>query len=822
MAATTYTVKKGDTLSRIAKTYNTTVNELVKLNNIKNANFIVVGQVLKLSASASGGTTTTTKTNSNMATINVFGLQSDTDRTLYATWSWSKSNTENYEVFWEYDTGDSVWFKGDKSTTEDQQSIYNGPSNAKRVRFRIRPIAKTRKVNGKDTAYWTASWSTAKLYSFSSNPPTKPSAPNVTIDKYTLKATLDNLDVNGKEIQFQIYENDTTLFNTGKATITTTNSVTYTCTVKAGSSYKVRCRACRDKLYSDWSEYTANASTIPATPGDITVCRANSETSVYLEWPAVKTATSYTIEYATKLEYFDKTDQATTSSGIESTSFEKTGLETGEEYFFRVRAANDQGESGWSGIKSVSIGKKPAAPTTWSSTTTVVTGEPLNLYWVHNSGDNSSQTYGELELIVNGITETYTIKNSEDEELKDKTSVYAFDTSTYIEGTKIEWRVRTAGITKEYGDWSIQRTVDVYAPATLEMTVKDSNGNAVDTLTSFPLYISALAGPNTQMPLSYSVSIISNETYETVDALGNTKVIKNGDAVYSKYFDTSDPLLLELLPNHVDLENNVEYTVKCKVSMNSGLNAEQSSNFTVAWTDEEYQPNAEIGFDPETISTSIRPYCEDEEGNIIDGITLSVYRREYDGTFTELATNLTNSDSTFLTDPHPALDLARYRIVAISDTTGAVSYYDVPGYPIGETAVIIQWDEQWTMFDTTNEDSMAEPNWSGSLLRLPYNIDVSDSHKVDNTLVKYIGRQYPVSYHGTQIETSSSWKVEIDKNDKETLYAIRRLAIWNGDVYVREPSGTGYWATIEVSYNQNHCEVTVPISFSITRVDGGV
>lgn len=44
----TYTVKRGDTLSKIAKKYKTTVKELVVKNNIKNKNKIYVGQVLKL------------------------------------------------------------------------------------------------------------------------------------------------------------------------------------------------------------------------------------------------------------------------------------------------------------------------------------------------------------------------------------------------------------------------------------------------------------------------------------------------------------------------------------------------------------------------------------------------------------------------------------------------------------------------------------------------------------------------------------------------------------------------------------------------------
>ena len=42
----TYTVVKGDNLTKIAKRYNTTVEELVKLNNIKDKNLIYVGQQL--------------------------------------------------------------------------------------------------------------------------------------------------------------------------------------------------------------------------------------------------------------------------------------------------------------------------------------------------------------------------------------------------------------------------------------------------------------------------------------------------------------------------------------------------------------------------------------------------------------------------------------------------------------------------------------------------------------------------------------------------------------------------------------------------------
>mgnify|MGYP001432913291 CR=1 FL=1 len=47
-----YTVKKGDTLSHIAKRYGTTVSKLAKLNGIKNPDKIYVGQKIKLTGSA--------------------------------------------------------------------------------------------------------------------------------------------------------------------------------------------------------------------------------------------------------------------------------------------------------------------------------------------------------------------------------------------------------------------------------------------------------------------------------------------------------------------------------------------------------------------------------------------------------------------------------------------------------------------------------------------------------------------------------------------------------------------------------------------------
>lgn len=891
MATKYHIVKKGDLPSPICKKYGISLSQLVKLNHLKKNRYgnylIYVGQKLIIS----GKTTTSHSTpgkkpstkKSNCPKIIHFGLQSDTDSTVFATWEWSRSNTDKYKVVWNYHTGDGVWFIGEEKEITAEQSTYNAPSNAEKVRFKVKAISKKHKVNKKEVSYWTADYTDWKTYDFDNNPPKMPPVPTVKIEKYTLTASLTNLDdINATEIEFQVIKDNSKTYKTGVVKIKKW-AASFSCTIEAGHSYTVRARSKRNKSYSGYSDYSDGAKTIPSTPASITSIKALSETSVQIEWDNVTNATKCEVQYTTKKIYFDSSSEVKSITVESKTHAEITGLESGQEYFFRVRATNEQGESGWSEIVSITIGKAPAAPTTWASTTTAIVGEKVILYWVHNSEDGSSQTTAELELIIGDTTETHTITNTTEESEKDKTSQYSLSTFTYTEGTTIKWKVRTAGITGVYGDWSTQRVIDIYAPPTLSLSITDNAGTSLAVLESFPFYINGVTGPATQTPIGYHVTITSTETYSTVDEIGNVKMISAGDDVYSQFYDISENLALEISAHSVDLENGITYKVTVVASMNSGLTVEESAEFEVAWTDEQYTPNAEISIDEETLCAYIHPYCdyypmvyykvelstttgtyvqtseiitetiegtsvdeaftengdvvyygtlssgtgvyfcevESEVSELVDGITLSVYRREFDGSFVEIGTGILNASNTFVTDPHPALDLARYRIVAISDTTGAVSYTDIPGVIVGETAVIIQWDEAWTEFDTTNEDEMEQPAWAGSMLKLPYNIDVSDSNESDVTLVEYIGRKRPVSYYGTQLGSTSSWKVDVAKEDKDTLYALRRLAVWMDDVYVREPSGSGYWAYIKVSFSQEHCNLVIPVTLDITRVDGG-
>ena len=112
------------------------------------------------------------------------GLQNNTERTVYATWTWNGKYTQEYSVLWKYATGNGIWFIGNETTTTSKQSVWTAPSNATTVSVYIKPISKTYKRNNKDVHYWTCVWSTVAKYVLKvATKPEKPSAPKNTIVK---------------------------------------------------------------------------------------------------------------------------------------------------------------------------------------------------------------------------------------------------------------------------------------------------------------------------------------------------------------------------------------------------------------------------------------------------------------------------------------------------------------------------------------------------------------------------------------------------------------------------------------------------------------
>lgn len=782
-------------------------------------------------------------------TINWFALDAGTTRSMFCTWTFDRANTKNYEVKWEYDTGAGGWRIGTQGTTTDKQAGYSAPENAKKVRVSITPKSDN----------WSDGQTTSREYDFSNNPPELPPSPSFEIDEtdvMTIELTNIQDTINADSIEFAIYQDDTFKYRTGTATINQeARYCKFTTTVDPGHKYKVRCRAVRGTIYSGWTDYTDNELSTPVAPSDITTLRSQKiseqqavQYAVFVEWPDVPSAKNYLVEWAINIEYFD-TGEASSQTTEESTGprLLVTGIELGHEYFFRVASINEKGKSkNYTPIKSVKLGTRPAAPTTYSNVNSCILGEDLKLYWIHNSTDGSIETTARIHFTIIDsahpeLKPTEIIKvipNNRPEEDKTKTSVYVINTddpewATVGEGYIIKWKVQTAGVIAEYSEWSVEREVNVYAPPVLSLDVLDNHSNSIEEINNFPFYISILSEPPAQTPISYYIEVVALQAYQTVDEVGKVKMVSIGDKVYQKYYDPQDNpwrFLLEMTPGNIDLENNIQYAINVTVSLNSGLSASSTKTISVYFDEVFYDVFAEVIINKDTYEASIHPYCNqynEVEGEIVASLvkncTLAVYRKEYDGTFTLIESGIANEENLFVTDPHPSLDYARYRVVATMNDTGTISYADIPPVEYKESAIIIQWAEEWSSFNSDNEGSgVVEPAWSGSLLKLPYNIAISENNNMDVSLVNYVGRKRPVSYYGTHLGETATWNVEIPKDDKETLYAIRRLSIWAGDVYVREPSGTGYWANVSVSYSIKYSDLVIPVTISITRVEGGI
>lgn len=881
--AKTYTVKWGDTLWDIAIDNNTSYQTLAKINGLpivkKNGQdyvYLTVGQVIKLDDDGSTAAKVTTK----QVKIRNFGLISGSQTEVYVTWAWDRTNTKEYQVVWEQYIPGRGWSEGSNSTTAYKNSAFNSNNaNATKVRVRIKPIAKTyTNSKGKEVAHWTnVSWTSWKTYSFSDNPPLKPSnAPSISIEGKKLTATLEGITaLKASLIEFDVAKNGSYSYKKKKIStskVDNNDKLSIELDIDIGAVYKVRARSIKSDVSTAWSKDSNEASTVPAAP-EIKKCMEGSdEASIDIEWSSVPTATSYIIEFCASQEFPSVNDKYPiyTREIKEGTNeflncyaklngSDVEGL-TGSNIFVRIKANNSVGDSEYSNIGQTNIGNGPAAPSVSSNRTIINVGDTVTLQWTHNPANNSTSSnsstsgstntenyahYSHIDLYVNGSKRLIgtRIHKEGDTDYKQHEKKYTLNTKVEAsdgdgesdivcpEGATISWRARTAGSDGILGEWSAVRTIEVYAQPvlTLRNASDDSliESEATYDLSKFPININGTVEPTSQYIIGYHVAIVANTTHDVVDNYGETVTIQEGDVVYAKSYDDvtngGHEFNIYITAADMTLATDVNYTVTCTVTMNSGLSVAQSFNYNVLWASSDYYLDADIEIDEENFTATIHPYCRSvADDTLAEDISLYLYRREYDGTFTRISGNLNNTEGIHVIDPHPALDYARYRIVGVSDDGSTNIYTDLNDYPVGGKAIVIQWDENYSDFTINEDTDEIEGNqWGGQMLKLPYNIDISPKTNKDKSLVEYIGRNYPVSYYGTQLGESDTWNVEIPSTDTKTLYALRRLQKWMGDVYVREPSGTGYWASIDISFNQRHRVLTIPVTINIIRVEGG-
>lgn len=929
-------------------TVNQAMEWVANKNNIKVNNYLYVGQVLAIHAgSSSSSTDTSSVKKTNAPTIVYFGrgipIPSDvetvdpatsgtdlSDRSLLAIWTWSKEQeTAEYVFTWKYTNGlvdkngDAIWLYENNSNSIDEehksdrhyldearQATWDLPEGATYAQFEVAAIARTKDVNGKETKLWADSdYAKSDLFNANNISLDPPDAPEVTMTgQLQMKCTLANVDAKGKKVQFEVWQNDSNRFASSVTTVSAVRTVTYSVTLAKSSSYRVRCRISNGVVWSNWSDYSDPAIKTVAEAPAITTLTVEPQNIggqdsyvVNVGWTKRETATEYDLEYilkevctgiaqdgsflptgtAQQLQFTVNEQQGVhpTATTLPSSTFQSSGA-----YYLHMRSKTGEIYSDWSSTKTITVGTRPDAPTTWSSsTTTIIDQDELRFFWMHNSTDGSPERkallyyrFGRAPITAGGDVEwdawssAITINNnrtgrkryelSEAQILLSNSGTEQYEQNdngparirlARQEGqTYLQWAMRTYGAyidtrdvpTSEKEDFSpvsTRRIIRLFSQPSVvfalyqyvEISEMEIYAN-IDSITSFPFYLTATNATTDQSPISFYVKVSPDETYNDIDIYGNTITILAGDPVYETIIGKDafeeDPELgsgayrFKFDVDNLSLKDNINYSFVVEMTTDAGLKATYEAIVPTDFEDVSLFPDAELAADMKMLTMSIKPYCTDEDDIILNSVYLWVYRREFDGSFVSLTDRLDAEEGLFVVDPHPALNYARYRIYARDKTTGQSAWYDLPGYPIGVPEIIIQWDEEWQSFTNESEDPLYNPEYKGSMVRLPYNIDISESTDRDIALVDYIGRENPVSYYGTKIGVAGSWSTEIPKSDTDTLYALRRLSRWMGNCYVREPSGIGYWAVVKVSFSQTHKEVTIPVTIDVTKVEGGI
>lgn len=862
-------------------------------------------------------------------------LKTDAKRTtVIATWEFSPGNkmeehVDHYEyVFYTYKYGG--WYQESGTTKAKICDISIDNTLIKKVKFKVKAVSKTHKVNKKDKKYWNDKYTYCKHnnltgkdlnqpYEMRINPddpvPPKPDKPTLEFDSTNktysrVKATVSVTPVDGDQyhktlithVRYQFYNGNDNLCATHTVKISDTSIDSRTLTAKTptqdGDKIKVRCRfevqttdvnIGKTVDWSDWSTWSDWLYTKPVMDKKhkMTI-KAISHTVAKITVDKCRGAKGYIVEYTTddSRNFTKRHDLVTTypSSGYftDRSPNEGIAIQSGHVTYFRYRAVNDTAMSGWSQIFSVQTGYRPNPPTTWSLYNSVMDGDNITFYWTHNpSSDNTACQVSCLRLTVDGEQMQYIyVPNPHygDPDRENETQKYTINSHELSKGgdhiRSVKWAVCTQALAFEYSgnisdtnpdlkklgysDWSINRTVQinsvprVYKPTLDQLrdymkqvrgwsdakweTYKEqfTDDSATLHMHMFPVPVLGVYDDENKI-IAYEVRIKSLYEYSYVDIDDTIVHVNPGQYIFQKTYTNSGKKVGDvtmfgavLTPEQLTLETGQIYSADVRAFIANGLSARIYYEFEVL-IDDGYTmiPNLDFEYDYDnacmqiTTSCALRAYDEEvpEISETPADISMDLYRIEYDGRLTEISSNIKANDNyqMVVIDPHPALSTARYRVTATSRVTGYTVYTDFESV-VDDNSIIIQWDDMWKNFAVQN-DIPEEAYMAGSLLRLPYNIEIKEDRDKDIALIDYIGRENPVSYFGTKQGETGSWQCLVPADDYDTIYALRRLQAWMGNCYVREPSGIGYEAVVKVSFSIKYAEVAIPVTLDVTRVE---
>lgn len=727
------------------------------------------------------------------------------------------------------------------STTTARQLEWTVPDGATAVHLQVRPKSKTYKhyKSASSDKSSELDWISSDIAESdvcntgAFHNPERPEIQSASVgsDGVTVTVKLSSGDSYAEGFEAQLLR-DKTVDASGQASLKT-DSFTYDksasipLTGRPGCRYKVRARITNliGEL-SSWSVYPDEVVMRPAA-APTPKASALADGTCTVSWDAIAGADGYEVAYGDSPRSLDASGDYSVKKDIAGTAYTFRDLDPGKAWYFWVRGTNESGDGAWSASPaSVILGLPPTAPTAMAEEYVVVRGEPARAMWVHNSVDGSAQSKARV-MVRRGSAGSFSAVN-----VAGDRSLLDIDTGGVPDGQCVEFYVNT---------WGVLTGADFMSPPSETRSVRvwerpSAAISAPSLVESFPMEFSVTVTASVQVPVFAAVAIRARNAHIVTGADGESRAVAAGDTVWSaQYSNPQNPLAVSLSAGDIDLVSGQTYDISVTCAMSSGLSCSASSSFECSLADSDYAvyadleqwgeygceitPRALVPFDP--------PPDEPETAEgwvsdpvLADGVTLSIYRRDGRGNLEALMTGIPNDGTWSLVDNHASRLRWRYRVVAVNESTGAVSFSDISALPEENVGgLVISWGGDATASRQTvdGEDAGDEPT-PDVVLTLPWDVTPSEDAEPDAEYVAYIGDSDPTGYWGTQLGRSARWETRIPRDDTDTLDKLRALAVLCGEVYAREPLGDGYWCGVRVSMTApaHEGEITVTIDATPT------
>ena len=437
---------------------------------------------------------------------------------------------------------------------------------------------------------------------------------------------------------------------------------------------------------------------------------------------------------------------------------------------YSARLANADGWSSWGAWGPwVAAACAPAAPSLTApqagACLDAAAGAP-EMRWAHNPKDGSAQTKAQVRTAVDGGEWVVADVAGPAQSLR----------KAFSAGENVDWQVRTAGASGEWGPWSAKRTFRVRSRPKVEV--------APTVVEAVPFWVSWAVTDAAGRQASATVEIIDSS-----GARAWSRAVAGGASS------------VEVPARELTPRDGAAYTVRVTVASTTGLTGSGTGSAAVSYTPPG-APRATARVNAFDLSVSVEVAAAPGGA---DTDSIAVFR---DGAL--VASGLHTGGVARDNVPPLGVPLT-YRAVAYS-ASGAAAETLLP---------VTVPSDSWACFNFG-------PGWF-RCARMRMNMQVQESHEPEVETMLAPGRALPVAVYGVHtsvrgsVEADAFWLEDMDgAGNLSALADFRELAGAGGDVAMRLPGGERRRVSASVELRRGQAYNVVGVRVDWEEVDGGL